>query len=366
MTGASLWLSLLGVEIGLVLLLVLVASWVRGLLAARRDRAAIATLIERVTSAKAQRAQQLEQFLVERMGLAGEALEVRKAALLRGELYLLQRFANTYRRRDAGNAALFDLVVNDGIAPYLELQAGEYAGAATSTDEAVVDTGEIEILRAENEHLKGELQITMDTMSRMLMEYSGMFAEAAAADSGATTAVDSAVSAAIVTSSTVEAEADDVMAIDDVVTADADADADADDVIVIDDVVTADADADIFAIDGFGPVADDEIDTLFENDDRVDGEAEVAEVAMRVMDENAPDSDHSATILAELDMDSDALDMQLETADIEMDGLLDLHETGPDGDERDLVGDLDSLFDSDDDFDLDKPTNHRHSDKAAK
>ena len=47
------------------------------------------------------------------MGLSGAAFEQAKVALLREELRLLQRFADTYRRRDSSSAAQFQLDVED-------------------------------------------------------------------------------------------------------------------------------------------------------------------------------------------------------------------------------------------------------------
>ena len=93
-------------------------------------------------------------------------------ALLREELRLLQRFADTYRRRDSASAAQFQLDVEAALAPYLDLSG---AGGAAAVPEATVDLSEMEALRERNVRLSEELSVTMDTMSRMLSEYSTMF-----------------------------------------------------------------------------------------------------------------------------------------------------------------------------------------------
>jgi hypothetical protein len=58
------------------------------------------------------------------------------------------------------------------LAPYYELEGG---GIVVAQEQADEDTSELENLRAENQRLSDELSVTMETMSRMLNEYSTMF-----------------------------------------------------------------------------------------------------------------------------------------------------------------------------------------------
>lgn len=99
-----------------------------------------------------------------------------KSAMLLAETVLLQRFANIYIERDALAAAQFDSDVTAALAPYHELPGG---GEAVAGEPGMVDPSELDALRAENKSLSDELSVTMGTISRMLNEYSSMFADGA-------------------------------------------------------------------------------------------------------------------------------------------------------------------------------------------
>ena len=172
MSDAMLWMALSGGELLLVAFVLLLAYWIRHSGMARRDRKAVARLIAGARKGKAEREAVIAHFLKEKMGLSGAAFEQAKVALLREELRLLQRFADTYRRRDSASAAQFQLDVEAALAPYLDLSG---AGGAAAVPEATVDLSEMEALRERNVRLSEELSVTMDTMSRMLSEYSTMF-----------------------------------------------------------------------------------------------------------------------------------------------------------------------------------------------
>jgi len=157
----------------LVAFVFLLVSWIRHHSASRRDRKAIQQLVARVRKGKEDRGRAIASFLSEQMGLTGADLEKMKVAILREELRLMQAFADIYTRRDAGAAARFQLSVEASVAPYHALRgAGAYGDP-----ESQVDSAELEALRRENTRLSEELAVTMDTMSRMLSEYSGMFAD---------------------------------------------------------------------------------------------------------------------------------------------------------------------------------------------
>ncbi|MGD8956531.1 MAG: hypothetical protein PVJ03_04305 [Chromatiaceae bacterium] len=173
MTPMTLTLALLVAEGVLLLLALLTVSWFRDNAARRRDNQAIETLVARVNKSRAQRESVIEGFLAERMQMSGAALEQAKVAMLRGELALLQRFAGIYRRRDADAAARFDTELAAALGPYQQLEA--YAEPLQGEHRAV-DRAEIEALRADNLRLSEELTVTMETMSRMLNEYSTLFA----------------------------------------------------------------------------------------------------------------------------------------------------------------------------------------------
>lgn len=163
----------LGAEITLLLLVLLSVSWFRQRGARRRDDKAIRALIARIRKTRPERAAAVEGFLA-----AAHVAEDERAralpALLSGELGVLQRFASLYRQRDAGAAASFDLELYALLDAYHDLAAGY--GAAAPAELVTADSTPIEDLREENSRLTEELRITMETMSRMLNEYSSMFA----------------------------------------------------------------------------------------------------------------------------------------------------------------------------------------------
>ncbi|RMG37393.1 MAG: hypothetical protein D6720_03320 [Gammaproteobacteria bacterium] len=171
MKDALFWLAVTGGEVLLVVFVLLLIYWVRHSAAARRDRRAVKQLVEKVRQGRAEREASIDCFLAERMGLEGAERDMARVAILREELALLQRFAQVYRDRLANDAGQFHIAVEAATAPYLELRGG----GAGAVGEAV-DPAELEALRQENQRLSEELTVTMETMSRMLSEYSSMFA----------------------------------------------------------------------------------------------------------------------------------------------------------------------------------------------
>ena len=167
----------LGAELLLLAFVLLLAFWLRSRGRALRDRKAVQALVARIKQTKPQRAAAIEQYLAGQMGMSGEPLAQAKVGLLRAELFLLQRFAAIYRQRDAGAAARFDIDLFAALESYHALHGSAAAGSpeAGTTDSEPNDS-DIEFLRAENSRLSDELRVTMETMSRMLNEYSTMFA----------------------------------------------------------------------------------------------------------------------------------------------------------------------------------------------
>ncbi|MCB1802510.1 MAG: hypothetical protein KDI82_12535 [Gammaproteobacteria bacterium] len=173
--SSMMWMMVagLGAELLLLLLVVLTVSFFRNRAQHRRDQQAAKALVARVKKSKPEREQAIAEFLEQGMGLSGDQLAQAKVAMLRAELSLLQRFAGVYRQREASLAARFDDELVAALAPYHDLK-GSAAGSDRATE--AVDEQELERLRADNKRLSEELSITMETMSRMLNEYSTMFA----------------------------------------------------------------------------------------------------------------------------------------------------------------------------------------------
>jgi hypothetical protein len=157
---------------------VLFVQWRR----ARRDRAAVARLVTMVRSRLPERRSGVRDLLG-RTGMLGQVLDDATDRILGSELRLYAVCANAYLDRDAGALARLNEAVDAAIAPYWGLGVSAPADAdvvvtqpADDAQRAGIDPAEYERLREENQRLSAELQVTLDTMSRMLSEYSAMFA----------------------------------------------------------------------------------------------------------------------------------------------------------------------------------------------
>jgi hypothetical protein len=167
---AWLWL---GGELLLMLAVALLVLLIRAARRRRRDRRAAMHLVGVVKAAVAGRRAETRALLEEPYGYSGEALAETLDTIMGAETQLYQRVISMYLRRDAAALRKLHGDVEALSAPLrgLQVPAGARAaggGAGPSADE------EVARVRAENESLQQELQITMETMSRMLSEYSSM------------------------------------------------------------------------------------------------------------------------------------------------------------------------------------------------
>ena len=175
----ALWLLLIEVAVLLVMgaAATVVVQWRR----IGRDRAAVARLVATVRAQMPERRAGARDLLG-RTGMLGQVLDEATDRIAQGELRLYEVYANAYLDRDAGAVARLNEVVDAAIAPYRALGVAAPADTdivvANAHPEAPpgVDPAEYERLKDENQRLSAELQVTLDTMSRMLSEYSAMFA----------------------------------------------------------------------------------------------------------------------------------------------------------------------------------------------
>ena len=211
MSDALQWAAIIVGEIFLLFFVLLLIYWFINSAKKRKDAKAVEHFVAKVGMTKLEREEAIREFLSDNMHLAGKPLEKQTKKILREEMRLLQTFANTYKNRDAVSVEQFQLAYEQSVGPYYELKAG---GAPASSDLGA-DDSELEALRKENIRLSEELQVTMETMSRMLEEYSTMFDSTAAQpttpDSEAATEEVSAVEEAepeLISEAEVELEAD--------------------------------------------------------------------------------------------------------------------------------------------------------------
>ena len=157
----------------LAILVIGVAVWtVIALRGRSRDRNALRTLIKKIKEDSERRKGETRTFLEKTYGLEGDELKKTARDIHERERLFCQGFVNLYLKRDAGAASQMYISVEEMLRPYRNLQPIKITvEKAAELDEKA----EIKRLQGENQRLTEELGITMDTMSRMLQEYSAMF-----------------------------------------------------------------------------------------------------------------------------------------------------------------------------------------------
>ena len=139
-----------------------------------RIRKAARHLAERVQNDKPQRSERLKRLLAEHYGYAGSELEQTLRNLLQSEMQLYQNIINGALKDDQLFVQQVDVDVENLVLAYQGLQARQAVPAAPAVSDE--EASEMQRLQEENERLSDELRVTMDTMGRMLNEYSTMFA----------------------------------------------------------------------------------------------------------------------------------------------------------------------------------------------
>ncbi len=166
--------------IGMIILSVILL----GMLVTRRGKIhkAAQHLVERIQSDKVARVKRLRNRLADDYLYEGEKLEQAVHDLTQVEMRLYQNVINSYLKQDVVEFQQTDVDVENLVIAYQGLDLPD-AGAAQEDGEGINDAhAEIERLKDENSRLSDELKVTMDTMGRMLNEYSSMFAGGAETD----------------------------------------------------------------------------------------------------------------------------------------------------------------------------------------
>ncbi|MBW9256955.1 MAG: hypothetical protein K1566_00345 [Candidatus Thiodiazotropha sp. (ex. Lucinisca nassula)] len=159
------------VMLGLVILSGLLLLFT--LLRKQRIRKAAHHLAERVQTDKEKRSERLKKLLEEQYQLQSPQLDQTLHGIVQTEMTLYQNMLNGFLKDDQVYLQQIDVDVENLVLAYQAL-AGNVSGTGGSDD---VSSDEVEALKAENERLAEELKVTMDTMGRMLNEYSTMFAD---------------------------------------------------------------------------------------------------------------------------------------------------------------------------------------------
>jgi hypothetical protein len=148
-----------------------------GVIKKNKIRQAAHHLAARVQSDKESRKERLKNRLAGQYRYAGEDLKKAIHDLSQAEMHLYQNIINSYLKQDVNGFQQVGVDVDNLVLAYQGLKLPEAGAGVSSETETAGDEGaEIQRLQDENERLTEELGVTMDTMARMLNEYSSMYA----------------------------------------------------------------------------------------------------------------------------------------------------------------------------------------------
>ena len=175
-------------ELVLLLLAVDVTVLVRFIIKRRREKASIERLVTLVRKDEERRKKETRNLLEKKYGYSDEKLEKTTKKITREEKRIYQILANLFTTRD--NIAIENLSISfeDAVEPYRTLDVPKIAEESGTDGGEKGNGAEAEYLKKQNKMLSDELKITMDTISRMLHEYSNILPETGA-DEGSQNAV---------------------------------------------------------------------------------------------------------------------------------------------------------------------------------
>ncbi len=156
----------------LVLVLLIVFTVVRKM----RDRKSASQIIHKIKEDEARRTAETKKVMLHKFGFEDAEAEKIAVQIDREERSFYQNVINMYLRRDASALESLDITFEGSVEPYRTL---EPPGGGGASDKPVNESEELQRLKEENKRLSEEIGVTMQTMGRMLSEYSTMFAEKA-------------------------------------------------------------------------------------------------------------------------------------------------------------------------------------------
>ncbi len=146
------------------------------LISKQRDKKVAAELIQKVKEDGIRRVEETKKIMLNNFGFDDDKAEEVAVQVGREERKFYQNVINFYLRRDARAFENLNISFEASVDPYRSLKPPGSGGGSGGSQE---ESKEIERLNMENKRLSEEISITMQTMGRMLSEYSAMFAEGA-------------------------------------------------------------------------------------------------------------------------------------------------------------------------------------------
>jgi len=161
-------------ELVLLLLAVDVVILVRFIIKRRREKASIERLVTLVRQDEERRKKETRNLLEKKYGYSDEKLEKTTKKIVREEKRIYQILANLFTTRD--NIAIENLSISfeEAVEPYRTLDLPKIVEENETGEEEKDNNAEAKYLKEQNQLLSDELKITMNTISRMLHEYSNI------------------------------------------------------------------------------------------------------------------------------------------------------------------------------------------------
>lgn len=172
----SLYLTVL-IELLAFFFVVCVAMVVVSVMRAMRERAAVEKVVATIKEDSARRKEETKNLLEKRFGYKSDALQKSAHTLMKKELLFYQTLINLYIKRDTKTMEELNVIFEDTVAPYRELEVSRGAAVQESAPVEVRqpdNAEELAKLRAQNQQLLEELELTMHSLGGMLSQYAAM------------------------------------------------------------------------------------------------------------------------------------------------------------------------------------------------
>jgi hypothetical protein len=155
---------------GLILLLI------NRIVGKSRGKKSVSELMDKIRADREARKIDIRKGLAA-YGLKDDALEAKVNEIDKRERKFYHRVATMYQNRSDAMLATLNVALEGTTRPYYELDMQIAAPAEQPAEQqhSGIDPAEMEALHKQNEELQNELAVTMETIGRMLSEYSSMF-----------------------------------------------------------------------------------------------------------------------------------------------------------------------------------------------
>lgn len=173
-TVSSFWFMIL-IELLIATTLVSVLLIVLNIVRKSRDRKAAANIILKIKEDEKRRTAETKKIMIHKFGFDDGDAEKLAVKMDHEERAFYQKIINMYLLRDGSALEALNITFEAAVDPYRTLQPPGGGTSANAADESK----DMAHLKKENKRLSEEIAVTMQTMGRMLSEYSTMFAEKA-------------------------------------------------------------------------------------------------------------------------------------------------------------------------------------------